>query len=386
MQGYICTLCWGIQALHCASFNTTFHILHNHKAVRILVPIFFTTCPTTFDMVRQSISRSGSSASALSCFEVTKQGRSNGSAAPSTTPPINMIGRASEPCIDVNKIKEVLEMNVRVRRVRPKAGTYNEAILSGSARRTPRRPSSKRGSRNVSGETLVPDSEILQTELGFNSIEASNLDWKVDALSVQNNPQDSPCTSEPLIRRKSTRLDMLERASILLEKTKTVLSKRGRETIEMGKEELQGLSEKTSLRPRKTDLTESNRDDFGNLAAKRRRTSTVIESSPSLPKSRLNNKPRAKIWLSQGLYVGQQRDFDARLTETKNKLKHGGKAAERQRSILPLPMFAGQRTLEIGRDFHLPFDVFSPLPPGQPKPEEWKKTRKSRLLGFRISS
>jgi hypothetical protein len=42
-----------------------------------------------------------------------------------------------------------------------------------------------------------------------------------------------------------------------------------------------------------------------------------------------------------------------------------------------LPMFAGERLLKMGRDFELPFDIYSPLPPGQPKPNEWRKTNKS---------
>jgi histone-lysine N-methyltransferase ASH1L len=40
-------------------------------------------------------------------------------------------------------------------------------------------------------------------------------------------------------------------------------------------------------------------------------------------------------------------------------------------------MFAGERLLKMGRDFELPFDIYSPLPPGQPKPNEWRKTNKS---------
>jgi hypothetical protein len=45
-------------------------------------------------------------------------------------------------------------------------------------------------------------------------------------------------------------------------------------------------------------------------------------------------------------------------------------------------MFAGERLLKNGRDFKLPFDVFSPLPPGQPKPDEWKKVNRSKHWGF----
>ena len=37
--------------------------------------------------------------------------------------------------------------------------------------------------------------------------------------------------------------------------------------------------------------------------------------------------------------------------------------------------------MKQGRDFKLPFDVFSPLPAGQPKPDEWKKVNKNLFVG-----
>ena len=37
--------------------------------------------------------------------------------------------------------------------------------------------------------------------------------------------------------------------------------------------------------------------------------------------------------------------------------------------------------LKYGRDFKLPFDVFSPLPVGQPKPDEWRKVNKNVFVG-----
>ena len=92
---------------------------------------------------------------------------------------------------------------------------------------------------------------------------------------------------------------------------------------------------------------------------------------------------REKRWLTSGLYAGQVRAFDGRLTESKNKRKQDGKVAEadRENAVLPLPMFAGDRLLKLGRDFKLPYSVFSPLPAGQPKPDEWRKTNKNVFVG-----
>lgn len=91
---------------------------------------------------------------------------------------------------------------------------------------------------------------------------------------------------------------------------------------------------------------------------------------------------RVKKWLSKGLYAGQDApaDYTSGLSTADKKklaqlpeLKPSGKINK----TLPLPMFAGLRTLINGRDFKLPFDVCNPLPPGQPKPDEWRKMTKS---------
>lgn len=122
---------------------------------------------------------------------------------------------------------------------------------------------------------------------------------------------------------------------------------------------------------------------FEGPVTKRLRLANELEDSRSVSTARPVRKPSirpVKRWLSQGLYVGQDPDFDPRLTTAKNKLKKANTKHDvlQRRSVLPMPMFAGQRILETGRDYKLPFDLFSPLPGGQPKPDEWKKTHKSK--------
>ncbi|KFY53132.1 hypothetical protein V496_07882 [Pseudogymnoascus sp. VKM F-4515 (FW-2607)] len=92
---------------------------------------------------------------------------------------------------------------------------------------------------------------------------------------------------------------------------------------------------------------------------------------------------KVKKWLNRGLYAGQEAIVDLSNSYTAKERKAMAKAnAElKRRSILPLPLWAGQRLLLNGRDFKLPFDVCSPLPPGQPKPDEWRKTTKNRFIG-----
>ncbi|KFZ06158.1 hypothetical protein V501_07656 [Pseudogymnoascus sp. VKM F-4519 (FW-2642)] len=100
-----------------------------------------------------------------------------------------------------------------------------------------------------------------------------------------------------------------------------------------------------------------------------------IEEEPEVKK--------VKKWLNRGLYAGQEAIVDLSHSYTAKERKAMAKAnAEvKRRSILPLPLWAGQRLLLNGRDFKLPFDVCSPLPPGQPKPDEWRKTTKNRFIG-----
>ncbi|KAI6777985.1 [histone H3]-lysine4 N-trimethyltransferase ASH1L [Emericellopsis cladophorae] len=97
-------------------------------------------------------------------------------------------------------------------------------------------------------------------------------------------------------------------------------------------------------------------------------------------------KRRVKKYLDKGLYAGQDAPKDPLkgLTPGEKKqlddlpeLRPGGVVNK----VMPLPMFTGLRTLIAGRDFKLPFNICNPLPPGQPKPDEWRKMTKNRFIG-----
>ncbi|KAA6408197.1 MAG: histone-lysine N-methyltransferase ASH1L [Lasallia pustulata] len=338
-------------------------------------------------MIRPKMARSASTASTLSCITVRNDlmERLGSSTCSSSTPQTSNTDAASVST-DATAPSESRNGSVeRARRVRTSVGRYNENTLPGSIKRTVSRKSTIGGSRTVSGKTLVNGEEEAQVQLMRQSSQLPDLDWKVDTV-----PADGIKTPEPqekISRKKSLRGGMLERASSMMDKTKSVLGKRGRGAIETGKETLQGLkgSRRASLRPRGAESKET--PSFEGPVLKKTRLSDVTDAKGASPRLELKRKqsikPKVKRWLSQGLYVGQHRDFDPRLTETKNKLKKAAsnQTPAKQRSLLPLPMFAGQRTLEVGRDFRLPFDVFSPLPQGQPKPDEWRKTQKNVFIG-----
>jgi len=308
----------------------------------------------------------------------------NNSVAPSLTPATSNTDAASISTDVTPKHESTGRSSDRLRHSRSSIGSYNERVLAGSVKRKSRRKTTDDTNRTVSGETLVEASTSAQEQLIQESEQALDRDWTLGAL-----PGDDLRLSEKeetgVKRRRSTRLDILDKASELVEKTSSVLGKRGRETVDAGVEKLKALQgdRRTSLRPREPDAPSFE----GPMTKKARFSETPLQEEPSTPpkSERKVAKRPTKRWLSQGLYVGQDRDFDARLTESQNKAKKESKteANDRKRTPLPLPMFIGQRVIDNGRTFKLSFDIFNPLPPGQPKPEEWKKTHKSR---FRLLS
>ncbi|KAM0243812.1 hypothetical protein ACHAPO_000672 [Fusarium lateritium] len=108
------------------------------------------------------------------------------------------------------------------------------------------------------------------------------------------------------------------------------------------------------------------------------------EAEPE-PMNRLRNR-KPKKYLVKGLYAGQDAPTDVfkglSVADKKNIAQLPGLIPSgRVNKTMPLPIFNGLRTLIDGRDFKLPYQVCHPLPPGQPKPDEWKKMTKNRFIG-----
>jgi [histone H3]-lysine4 N-trimethyltransferase ASH1L len=188
--------------------------------------------------------------------------------------------------------------------------------------------------------------------------------------------------------KRSSRVSMLSKASDMMSDMATsVLGKRPRSAIEKGKDKLEDFANK-ALRPCSMiePLTARTPAFEGPMPKKRRLCDgddDKVDQTASIPTKKQILQRKNKRWLGSGLYAGQARAFDPCLTESKNKKKLSSKPEEPQKenSVLPLPMFAGERLMKQGRDFKLPFDIFSPLPAGQPKPDEWKKTNKNVFIG-----
>ncbi|EPE04593.1 set domain-containing protein [Ophiostoma piceae UAMH 11346] len=111
----------------------------------------------------------------------------------------------------------------------------------------------------------------------------------------------------------------------------------------------------------------------------------LAEEEAALDASRPVQK-RLKKWMAKGLYSGQSmpKSYTSGLTtaEKKSLAKLPELAKEYPpNKTLPMPIYNGLRMLLQGRDFQLPFDVFNPLPPGQPKPVKYGKINKNRFVG-----
>ncbi|KAL9125291.1 MAG: hypothetical protein Q9217_005487 [Psora testacea] len=249
---------------------------------------------------------------------------------------------------------------------------------------SPQKSGAVSGTRTVSGETLVDSKSESREQLLRDSVQALDGDWELGSMPGDNLKRATQ-NDYKVKGGDLKRLDVLERASSLMKRTKNVLGKRGRDTVDAGIEKIQALTgrKRSSLRHHVTQAP-----PLESPVMKRPRFSQAELKKAASPPPAIRRKPvkrQKKQWLSQGLYVGQDRNFNARLTESQNNLrKKPGQldtGLRKANTIMPLPMFAGQRILELGRPFKLPFEVFSPLPPGQPKPDEWKKTHKNVFVG-----
>lgn len=286
-------------------------------------------------------------------------------------------------------------------------------------------------SRSVSGETLV--TSLSQSSLLQNGITALNIPWNMSSVfkngsqgqlalredkmvsmeSVRVSPEaeeraaayevkkakmaenerlreERNRAADEKATRRSKRASIMDKAGEMASDLAAgVLGKRSRDALEKGKDRLDDLKKRASLRPKSMiEPIPATTPAFEGPMTKRRRLSdtdlkTATHSvSFSAPKKPVPGR-KEKRWLKSGLYTGQTRDFDGRLTESKNKRKQDSREVVpiHENKVLPLPMFAGERLLKQGRDFKLPFDIFSPLPAGQPKPDEWRKTNKNVFIG-----
>jgi histone-lysine N-methyltransferase ASH1L len=305
----------------------------------------------------------------------------------------------------------------RSRRARTSIGTYNVKVLSGTAIHAPKKYSKdpaviEARRRTISGDTLVSalasgnvSTESVEKDadrLVRDGIEALDLQWSVKGLSksrsqigLGGSPKKS-AKQRDLDRRRSTRSSGEQIES--LTKKLSVLGKRSRKTLEDGlaglaraKRELRNLADtneyaKIDTKPVVHEVWSNGKLVVEEPPKKKKKVEEVAEAKvkPEDDKKpetkRAKGGKREKVWLSKGLYAGQEhRNLDwFKDWSSASRDQSVNVAPFQPNKFMPLPMWHGQRLLHVGRHFKLPFDVCSPLPPGQPKPDEWRKTSSSK--------
>ncbi|KAJ5639737.1 uncharacterized protein N7484_007599 [Penicillium longicatenatum] len=248
----------------------------------------------------------------------------------------------------------------------------------------------------IEDHSMAPDTPVskssqeLQPEDMNTSLQQRTLRKRVERALVQDeesataksNPKND--SRQPL--RRSTRASLLGKASEFMERANSVLGKRSRDLGDKGKE----VGRRASLRPRHIAPTkEEGPASVAEPAAKKRRVSesdlSNLKSKDETPSEESTAPPvvkyKPKVWMKHGLYSGQEASNSP---PKQRKSKNSGKTSldiTRRRRHLPMPIFGGLRLIKTERDYLLPFDIFSPLPQGQPKPDEWRKTNKNVFVG-----
>lgn len=105
-------------------------------------------------------------------------------------------------------------------------------------------------------------------------------------------------------------------------------------------------------------------------------SSATRDTSEALSTDSQTKQKKRKIWLNQGLYLGQGQDLDVR-KRPGGKTKKRGKAGADRPAVLPLPMFTGLGVMDTVRNFKLPYNIFAPSPWKCGPIQDWRKLNHS---------
>lgn len=374
---------------------------------------------------RPEVTRASSSESILSTITVDASDPQSSSSTPPTSIGDGVSVSSTSLKLETANPTPVEEPAGRTRRPRASVPTYNVKVLSGTAVHAPRKycknedgtPMESRR-RTISGDTLVGAATSLNASseaVGsgasglvrerFLALDRESRGKKLTKSKSQNNLAGNAKKSAKQLekdRRRSTR-SVAEKAENLSAKL-GVLGKRSRKTFEDGvsaglvkvKRELRNLVDtpeyaKIDTKPVIHQVWSNGKLVTEERPKKRKKVeeeaALKVQQKAEEPKPVEKKKPAGKtekVWLSMGLYAGQDGSFEKYQKSRQQKRKATAEVEvdtpnKKPRKVLPLPLWRGQQLLQTGRDFKLPFDVCSPLPPGQPKPDEWRKTSSSKF-------
>ncbi|CAJ0548304.1 Ff.00g050580.m01.CDS01 [Fusarium sp. VM40] len=327
--------------------------------------------------------------------------------APPTSDPI-------EPVEPVNPANPPPPAPMRSRRDRVSAPVYNLVQLSGTAGHGKRRAkgdivADRRRRRTVSGPVSADDNGTSSGAAQGTTPETVHSG--IDALGVTQSASklDSPRTRRQILaedtvpnKRPSTRRSSaIAPVAATPTNKKSKITKRSRKSVDKAEtpmslelRRLQDTKEFAHIDEKPVIQSVWSNGKFVDPKApappsrkKAEPEPTTEEPKEAEPEPVVNiRKRRVKKYLDKGLYAGQDAPIDISKGLTMGEKKTLAQLPElipsgRVNKTMPLPMFNGLRTLIEGRDFKLPYQVCHPLPPGQPKPDEWKKMTKNRFIG-----
>jgi hypothetical protein len=308
------------------------------------------------------------------------------SASPSQSTPPTSLGDVSSE-IDASKDDHELD-TIRRRSGRPRSSiaTYNDTVLSGNAVHTRRafrktyEAEVEPANRSVSGATLVDDraelpknSKImreLRIDANWAPADEKTAQYLKGQADGDNSEDDRPVVYSvwsmgKLVTEtvKATKEKILDRRD----------SKRAR-TEDNANAELRRLFPNLRLPETSSKKEEPKVVEKPTEAAKPKTTEeTKAKPAASKPKQKGRKK-----FLTQGLYVGQHRNFDPKLSEAKNRKRLQELGIPEENRALPLPMFLGEEMLKQDEDYKLPFEILNPLR-YEEHPRDWSKLNKSKI-------
>ncbi|RGP80936.1 histone-lysine n-methyltransferase ash1l [Fusarium longipes] len=320
-----------------------------------------------------------------------------------------------EPTESVSLVDPSPPAPIRSRRSRMSAPVYNLVQLSGTAGHGKRRAKGdivadrRRRRRTVSGPVSLGDSSATSSPAqgatpetvrsGIDALGATQSASKLDSPRSRRQKvleEDLP-SKRPSTRRSSA----ITPLAVTPVNKKSKATKRSRKSMDKAEtplsrelRRLQDTKEFAHIDERPVIQSVWSNGKFVDPKAPAPSSRKKAEPEPTVeepkeaepePVSR-PRKRRVKKYLDKGLYAGQDAPIDISKGLTVAEKKSLAQLPElipsgRANKTMPLPMFNGLRMLIEGRDFKLPYQVCNPLPPGQPKPDEWKKMTKNRFIG-----
>ncbi|WPH01634.1 Hypothetical protein R9X50_00448400 [Acrodontium crateriforme] len=324
-----------------------------------------------------------------------------------STPPTSLaesgsLGSGKKPIAETS-LKDQDGSTLRPRRTRSCVTSYNINKLA-KAQIANSQGSASRNVSGLTGRTLVGEDDEDATPYGNKSGKALAMEWESSRASPARKKLRT-------LQRKPSVKDKVKK---VVGNVRSVLGKRGRDVMEVGKRTL-GMGEREEATKQSKILKQLDTGKKGVLdeldldedfsvpvrptkkakldraALKEKTLTPVLQATLPLPTEATSGKK----WQKQGLYVGQPSDAPTNQNGSRKKLhkkRPQSSASDAtidvsmeeadippKPSFMPLPMF---KYLEKTRPFVIPYDVFAPsFKKGDEKPKDWHQINKNRLIG-----